>query len=125
MQDVSKTSFPGFSTELCGFWIGISENIGPIMTFKILTDEMGEVVCHFLVCPAENPDTTNLRKDPVINPVPVDPVSHVKGEPESSVNPPPAPHHYPTRSFSHLLNDSVTNNNRVPPLTGQSLLPEP
>ena len=39
---------------------------------------MGEVFCCLLVRLSDNSDTTNIWKDPVIDPITVDPVPHVK-----------------------------------------------
>ena len=74
-------------------------------------------------CPsADDPKTANLWEDPIIDPITIYPVSHIKGEPESSVDLPP--HHYPARSCTYLLTDTSNDEEYVPLLTRKSLFLE-
>jgi len=41
---IDDASFPSDSKELCGHWVGISENVGNFMTFKILTVDSKKVI---------------------------------------------------------------------------------
>jgi hypothetical protein len=38
---VDETTFPSKSNELRRRWVGVSKNVGHLMTYKILTDEGG------------------------------------------------------------------------------------
>lgn len=98
--------------------------LASLKAFKILTNKSGEVVCYWLVHPADNLNTANVQEDPVINLATVDPVPHIKGEPELSINLPPNPHSYQKRSCTHLLNDTSSDKDHVPLPTGQYVLPE-
>lgn len=49
LLDEKEQSFPGKSKEVCSRFVGISENIGHAMTFKIVLDKSYEVVCGSLV----------------------------------------------------------------------------
>lgn len=94
--DAFKTLFLGTSTKLCGRWVGVSENIGPLMTIKIISDSPGEEICRYLVHPTDDPDTPNLREDP-------DPIMDINSDadcPSDEVGSvlDPIPQHYPTQS---------------------------
>jgi transposase InsO family protein len=41
---VDETTFPSESKELCGRWVGVSENVGHFMTYKILTDDTRRII---------------------------------------------------------------------------------
>jgi hypothetical protein len=65
LVDRSEQHFPGKSKELRGRWVGISEHIGNKMTYKIITDDTGEEVCHSAIRSALDPTMKNLREDPI------------------------------------------------------------
>ena len=48
---VDETSFPSEPREKRGHWVGIAENAGHAMTYKILMDDTKKVICHSEVCP--------------------------------------------------------------------------
>jgi hypothetical protein len=73
LEDGSQQSFPGKSKELCGRLVGISEHIGNKMTYKIITDDPGEVVCQSAIRSALDPTMKNLREDPIT--IEEDPIS--------------------------------------------------
>ena len=56
-----ETSFPSDSKE--GLFVGVAENIGNVMTFKILTDNTKKVIYRSEVRSALYHNTTNLRID--------------------------------------------------------------
>ena len=101
-------SFPGKSEELHGRWIGVSENIGPLMTFKILTDS-GESICQSLVCPADDPSSPNLRA----NADSVEPIPSM----------PPPQHRYPLCSQGPIPN-SAESDKQLLSSTAPALLDE-
>ena len=41
---LDDSDFPSGSTEGCGCWVGIAENVGHTMTYKILTDDTKKVI---------------------------------------------------------------------------------
>jgi hypothetical protein len=45
--------------------VGISENVGNFMTFKILTDDTHKTICSSNLCLARNPNAQNLCIDPL------------------------------------------------------------
>jgi hypothetical protein len=60
---VEDKHFPSESTEKLGYWVGIAENCGDALTWKILTEDTQKVIIRSAVCSAENPMTRNLRLD--------------------------------------------------------------
>ena len=62
---MDDTPFPSVSKELHGHWVGISENVGNFMTFKVLTDDMLKVIHHSNVCSACDLASKNLCLDPL------------------------------------------------------------
>jgi hypothetical protein len=63
---VDETTFPSESKELRGRWVGVSENVGHFMTYKILTDDTHRIIHHSNICSAADPNARNLRLDPLI-----------------------------------------------------------
>ena len=57
--DTNGPSFPQ-SKELFGHWVGIAENVGDALTYKILTPEF-QVICRSTLCPAYHPGHQNLH----------------------------------------------------------------
>jgi hypothetical protein len=55
--------FPSTSKECHGRWVGISENVGNFMTFKILTNDTHKVIYHSNLRLARDPNARNLRVD--------------------------------------------------------------
>ena len=62
------SDFPSESTEEHGRFVGISENAGHAMTFKILTSNTNKVLHRSNVRPADDPSSPNLRADPLTVP---------------------------------------------------------
>jgi len=56
---IDNASLPFDSKELCSHWVGISENVGNFMTFKILTDDTKRVIYRLNIRSAADPDTKN------------------------------------------------------------------
>ena len=57
--DTNEPSFP-HSKELFGHWVGIAENVGDALTYKILTLDL-QIICRSTICPAYHPGHQNLR----------------------------------------------------------------
>ena len=57
--------FPSGSKEHCVDWVGISENVGNFMTFKILTDDALMVIHHSNVHSARDLILRNLCLNPL------------------------------------------------------------
>jgi hypothetical protein len=57
--------FPSASKECRGRWVGISENVGNFITFKILTDDTHKIIYCSNLCSARDPNARNLRIDPL------------------------------------------------------------
>ena len=57
------SDFPSDSPEKRGHFVGIAENVGHAMTFKILTDDTHKVISRSNVRSADNPSSLNLRLD--------------------------------------------------------------
>ena len=53
------------SKKKLGRFVGIAENVGDTLTYKILTDDTEQVICRSVVRSAEcSPDLRNYRVDP-------------------------------------------------------------
>ena len=61
---VDEASFPLESREKWGHWVGIAENVGHAMTYKILTDDTKKVICRSEVRPVTE-NALNLRMEPL------------------------------------------------------------
>jgi hypothetical protein len=59
----NDSPFPSASKECHGRWVGISENVGNFMTFKILTDDTHKIIYCSNLCSAHDPNAWNLRID--------------------------------------------------------------
>jgi hypothetical protein len=62
---VDETTFPSESKELHGRWVGVSENVGHFMTYKILTDNTHWIIHRSNIPSAADPNARNLRLDPL------------------------------------------------------------
>jgi hypothetical protein len=62
---VDETTFPSESKELRGRWVGVSENVGHFMTYKILTDDTRRIIHHSNIRSAADPNVRNLHLDPL------------------------------------------------------------
>jgi hypothetical protein len=62
---VDETTFPSESKELRGRWVGVSENVGHFMTYKILTDDTHPIIHCSNIRSAADPNARNLRLDPL------------------------------------------------------------
>ena len=55
--------WPSETGEKAGRWVGVAENVGDALTYKILTDETKKVIYHSAVRP-QDPNLLNNRLDP-------------------------------------------------------------
>jgi hypothetical protein len=62
---VDETTFPSESKELRGRWVGVSENVGHFMTYKILMDDTRRIIHRSNICSAADPNARNLCLDPL------------------------------------------------------------
>jgi hypothetical protein len=62
---VDDTTFPSESKELRGRWVGVSENVGHFMTYKILMDDTHQIIHHSNIHLAADPNARNLCLDPL------------------------------------------------------------
>ncbi len=62
---LDDSDFGTNSPEGRGRWVGIAENVGHVMTFKILTDDTRRVISRGRLRSALNPQERNLRLDPL------------------------------------------------------------
>jgi hypothetical protein len=62
---VDETTFPSESKELCRRWVGVSENVGHFMTYKILTDDTHQIIHRSNILSMADPNARNLRLDPL------------------------------------------------------------
>jgi hypothetical protein len=60
---VDEVTFPSKSKELRGQWVGVSENVGHFMTYKILTDDTRRIIHRSNIRLAADPNARNLRLD--------------------------------------------------------------
>ena len=56
--------FPSQSDEAMGRWVGVSENVGHAMTYKILTEDTKKVICRSVIRSADPDWAKNRRIDP-------------------------------------------------------------
>ena len=61
-------SFPSGTTETRGRFVGISENFGHDMTFKILNYYANKIISRYSVRPVDGYKSSKLRADPLISP---------------------------------------------------------
>jgi hypothetical protein len=61
---VDETTFPSKSKELHGQWVGVRENVGHFMTYKILTDNTHRIIHRSNIRSVADPNSRNLRLDP-------------------------------------------------------------
>jgi hypothetical protein len=62
---VDETTFPSESKELRGQWVGVSENVGHFMTYKIMTEDTHQIIHHSNIHLAADPNARNLCLDPL------------------------------------------------------------
>jgi hypothetical protein len=62
---VDETTFPSENKELRGRWVGVGENVGHFMTYKILTDHTRRIIHCSNIHSAADPTARNLRLDPL------------------------------------------------------------
>jgi hypothetical protein len=62
---VDETTFQSESKELCGRWVGVSDNVGHFMTYKILTDDTRWTIHRSNIRLATDPNARNLHLDPL------------------------------------------------------------
>jgi hypothetical protein len=60
---VDETTFPSESKELHGQWVGVRENVGHFMTYKILTDNTHWIIHRSNIRSAADPNSRNLLLD--------------------------------------------------------------
>ena len=59
------TAFPSDSPESLGYFVGFSEHVGHLMTFKIWNKDTNKVLDRSVVCSALHLDTPNFRSDSI------------------------------------------------------------
>ena len=66
---MEKKTFPS-TKERAGYWLGVCDNVGDLLTFWILTDDTEVVLARSVVRPAEDDKTKNKRVnwDPELDP---------------------------------------------------------
>jgi hypothetical protein len=62
---VDETTFPSKSKERCRRWVGVSENVGHFMTYKILMDDTRRTIHRSNICSVADPNVRNLHLDPL------------------------------------------------------------
>jgi hypothetical protein len=62
---VDETTFPSTSKELRRRWVGVSENVGHFMTYKILMDDTHRIIHHSNIRLVADSNARNLRLDPL------------------------------------------------------------
>jgi hypothetical protein len=62
---LDDSTFPSESREKSGRFVGIAENVGHFMTFKILNEDTKKIIFRSNVRSALDPKTKNLRLDPL------------------------------------------------------------
>jgi hypothetical protein len=62
---VDETTFPSEGKELRGRWVGVSENVGHFMTYKILTDDTRRIIHRSNIHLVADPNARNLHLDPL------------------------------------------------------------
>ena len=63
LVDPEEQSFPSKSKEVQARWIGILENVGAPMTWKVLTNKTQKVLFHAEICSMLDPSMRNLSLD--------------------------------------------------------------
>ena len=63
---IDNHSFPSESQEKLGHFVGFAENIGHLLTFKVLTDDTQKVIYRSKIRSALKPDSKNRRLDPFV-----------------------------------------------------------
>jgi hypothetical protein len=67
---VDEITFPSKSKELHGRWVGVSENVGHFMTYKILTDDTHQIIHRSNTRLPADPNARNLCLDPLNDKLP-------------------------------------------------------
>ena len=62
------STFPSESAQAYGRFVGIAENVGHDMTFKVLTNDTNKILHRSNVRPADDPASTNLKIEPLTVP---------------------------------------------------------
>ena len=98
---MDDSDFPSDTIEEHGYFVGIAENVGHAMTFKILTSSTDKILCSSNVRPANDPTSLNIRADPLTVPKVVqslreeedklETIPHRPGGDTKISNPPPTP----------------------------------
>ena len=65
LSDPTDRQFPGTSDEKRGHYVGISESIGHLMTFIIVTDDTNTKIERPVARSAKPKEIANLREDPL------------------------------------------------------------
>ena len=60
---VDNPAYPSDSSEAKGRFVGMSENVGHAMTFKVLTDDTEKVIHRSMIRTARNPETRNRSRN--------------------------------------------------------------
>ena len=84
---VDNAGFPSESKEALGYFVGIAENCGHAMTFKILQHDTQRVILRSQVRPADDPHSPNLRLTDLFDGEPPSKLFvKSKSDPENSVD---------------------------------------
>jgi hypothetical protein len=67
---VDETTFPSESKELRGRWVGVSQNVGHFMTYKILMDDTHRIIHRSNIRLPADPNARNLHLDPLNDKLP-------------------------------------------------------
>ena len=57
---LDDSDFPSDSTEKLGHFVGIAENVGHALTFKVLTNDTNKIIYRSRIRTALDPNTRNL-----------------------------------------------------------------
>jgi hypothetical protein len=79
---LDDSDFPSDSREKRGWWVGVAENVGHAMTFKILTDDTNKIIYRSNICSALDPKRQNLRMDPLNDDPVLKPIIKSRSDPD-------------------------------------------
>ena len=65
LVDSELQKFPSESKEVRARWVGVSENLGGPMTWKVVTEKTQKILCRSAIRTALDPSLRNLSLDPL------------------------------------------------------------
>jgi hypothetical protein len=83
---LDDSDFPSDTREGRGHWVGVAEHVGHHMTFKILTDDTLELIYRSNVRSALDPNSRNLRIDPLNDDKPIKEILKFRNASDSSTS---------------------------------------